>query len=421
MTANVLEHRRAKAFAEALEAHQVEHRDTTRSAHDDAADRGDALAGLIAMADSLGSLPGPQLDREVRTVQRAQLMAAFEQAFSGGGAGVTVPRQRRSRAHRAVPRGRWSRRFAIGGLVAGIAVGSFAGVAAASSNALPGDSLYGMKRGLEGLQLNMAGSDSERGSLLLDQASTRLGEAKGLLGRAGSPAGLNPDTVEQVRRALDDMHAEAIKGRDLLRSVYRSNGSLDPMRKLAGFAEGEDGRWTDLQGKLPVQLIQEAGRVDRLFDDISEDVAPLRLVQQPLQGGGAGSGAADGDQQAQDPVDNTEQRDGTATGSDGKAGSPGRTAPSAGSTATGGGSGVTSGNSAPSAAPDNPPAAVGGLVDGLANGITGTHPSPSPDASATGSPTATPSGAAPSSTTATPPGLDLPPLIPGLLPGLKLG
>ncbi|MFC8453028.1 DUF5667 domain-containing protein [Kitasatospora sp. NPDC057223] len=420
MTANVLEHRRAKAFAEALEAHQVEHRDTTRPADDDAADRGDALAGLIAMADSLGSLPGPQLAEEVRTVQRAQLMAAFEQAFSGGGAGITVPRQRRSRAHRAIPRGRWSRRFAIGGLVAGIAVGSFAGVAAASSNALPGDTLYGMKRGLEGLQLDLAGSDSERGSLLLDQASTRLGEAKGLLGRAGSPSALNPDTVEQVRRALDDMHAEAIKGRDLLRSVYRSNGSLDPMRKLAGFAEGEDGRWSDLQDRLPVQLTREAGRVDRLFDDISEDVAPLRLVQQPLQGGGAGPGAGGGDQQAQDQGGGTEQGAETAGGgSGGKAGTPGRPAPSAGSTATG--TGVTSGDTAPSAAPANPPAAVGGLVDGLANGITGTHPSPSPDASATGSPAATPSGAAPSSTAANPPGLDLPPLIPGLLPGLKLG
>ncbi len=421
MTANVLEHRRAKAFAEALEAHQVEHRDLTRPADDDAADRGDSMAGLIAMADSLGSLPGPQLDQEVRTVQRAQLMAAFEQAFSGGGAGVTVPRQRRSRAHRAVPRGRWSRRFAIGGLVAGIAVGSFAGVAAASSNALPGDTLYGMKRGLEGLQLDMAGSDSERGALLLDQASTRLGEAKGLLGRAGSPTTLNPDTVEQVRRALDDMHAEAIKGRELLRSVYRSNGSLDPMRRLAGFAEGEDGRWTDLQGKLPVQLTREAGRVDRLFDDISEDVAPLRLVQQPLQGGGAGTGADGGEQQAQSPAGSTDQSGAPTTGSsgNGRPGTSARPAPTAGSTAAG--TTGTDSNSAPSALPGNPPAAVGGLVDGLANGITGVHPSPSPDATATGTPAATPSGAAPSSTAASPPGLDLPPLIPGLLPGLKLG
>lgn len=321
MTANVLEHRRAKAFAEALEAHQAEHRGGTRPT-DGPAGRGDAMAGLLGMADSLGAMPGPELDHEVRSVQRAQLMAAFEQAFSGRGAGLTVPRQRGGRAHRAVPRGRWSRRFAIGGLVAGIAVGSFAGVAAASAGALPGDSLYGMKRGLEGLQLDLAGSDSERGALLLDQASNRLGEAQGLMGRGGSPTALSPDTVEQVRRALDDMHAEAIKGRDLLRSVYRSNGSLDPMRRLAGFAAGEDGRWTELQGRLPVQLTQEAGRVDRLFDDISEDVAPLRLTQQPGQGGGSGSGTS-GDR-TQSTAAESDPGSGPATSGGGPAGAPGR-------------------------------------------------------------------------------------------------
>jgi hypothetical protein len=366
------------------------------------------MAGLLGMADSLGALPGPELDPAVRMVQRAQLMAAFEQEFSGGGAGVAVPRQRGSRAHRAVPRGRWSRRFAIGGLVAGLAVGSFAGVAAASAGALPGDSLYGMKRGLEGLQLDLAGSDSERGALLLGQASHRLDEAQGLIGRAGSPGALAPDTVEQVRQALDDMHAEAIKGRELLRSVYRSNGSLEPMRKLAGFAEGEDGRWTELQGRLPVQLTQEAGRVDRLFDDISEDVAPLRLTQQPGQGGGPGSGA--GGDRTQSTAAETTPGSAPAANSGGAAGSPGR-APSAGSGASGG--------AAPSATPGNPPAAVGGLVDGLANGIAGAQPSPSPDATANGS-TPAPSGT-PSAGPGNPPGLDIPPLIPGLLPGLKLG
>ncbi|MFF1868123.1 DUF5667 domain-containing protein [Streptomyces sp. CB03911] len=409
MTANVLEHRRAKAFAEALEAHQVEHRDAARPV-EAAADRGDAMAVLLGMADSLGALPGPELDPEVRTVQRAQLMAAFEQAFAGG-AGVTVPAQRRSRAHRAVPRGRWSRRFAIGGLVAGIAVGSFAGAAAASTNALPGDTLYGMKRGLEGLQLDFAGSDSERGALLLDQASTRLGEAKGLLGRAGSPSALNPDTVEQVRRALADMHAEAIKGRELLRSVYRSNGSLEPMRMLAGFAEDEDGRWSELQGRLPVQLTQEAGRVDRLFDDISEDVAPLRLVEPAAQGGSADGSGAGGGEHAGGPSDSGQTGGDPAGGTGGaKPGTAGR-APSAGASASGSG--------APSATPGNPPAAVGGLVDGLANGITGAHPSPSPDATPGGS-TAAPTGGA-SNAPSSQPGLDIPPLIPGLLPGLKLG
>ncbi|MFI6446269.1 DUF5667 domain-containing protein [Kitasatospora sp. NPDC050543] len=428
MTANVLEHRRAKAFAEALEAHQVEHRSDTGPA-EGALERGAAMATMIAMADSLGALPGPQLDADVRTVQRARLMAAFEQAFAGGPA-VTVPRQRRHRVAKALPRGRWSRRFAIGGLVAGIAVGSFAGAAAASGNALPGDTLYGMKRGLEGLQLGFAGSDSERGALLLDQASTRLGEAQGLIGRAGSPSALSPDTVEQVRRALADMHTEAIKGRELLRSVYRSNGSLEPMRKLAGFAEGEDGRWAQLQDRLPAQLTQEVSRVDRLFDDISEDVAPLRLVHPPAKGGqGSGSGAgggtskspaapAEGQSQGGSPAGSGSAGDGAASG--GKAGATGK-APSTGSTPSGGAGGGSV--NVPSGVPSTPPDGVGTLVDGLTNGITapvpGTGVKPSPSADATPATAPQPTGT-PSTAPGGQQGLDLPPLVPGLLPGLRV-
>ncbi|MBV6696285.1 hypothetical protein KV557_03970, partial [Kitasatospora aureofaciens] len=295
MTANVLEHRRAKAFAEALEARQAEQRGAAdaESANTSATGQNSTATGeLLDLAGALGALPGPALDPEVRTVQRAQLMAAFEQAFAGG-PGATVPRQRRHRAIRTAPRGRWSRRFAIGGLVAGLAVGSLAGAAAASTSALPGDTLYGMKRGLEGLRLDLAGSDSERGQLLLDNAATRLGEAKTLVGRTDTVGSLTPGTVEQVRRALDDMHTDALKGRELLRSVYRSNGSLDPVRTLAGFAHEEDGRWTELEGKLPVQLTEQAHLVNQLFDDINEDAAPLRLVQPPAKSGGpAGTGAS---------------------------------------------------------------------------------------------------------------------------------
>ncbi|WP_030232074.1 DUF5667 domain-containing protein [Streptomyces sp. NRRL S-350] len=429
MTANVLEHRRAKAFAEALEAHQTEQR---AAANAESANTTGAAAGSVAMAElvglteSLGALPGPALDREVRTVQRAQLMAAFEQAFAGG-PGATVPRQRRHRAIRTAPRGRWSRRFAIGGLVAGLAVGSLTGAAAASSNALPGDTLYGLKRGLEGLRLDFAGSDAERGELLLDNAATRLGEADALVGRTGPAGGLSPATVEQVRHALDDMHADALKGRELLRSVYRSNGSLDPMRALAGFAHDEDGRWSELQGKLPVQLTQQADLVNRLFDDISEDVAPLRLVQAPAKSGGTAGPGAGGDSSG--PAGGSPA--GAPTG--GSADAPGAQSP--GSGATGGnrpgsterapanpGAGATGGlgkgGGLPGTLPTSAPDAVNGLVGDLTGGLTGTKPSPSSDAAPSQAPQ--PSGTPGTPDAARQQGVEVPPLVPGLLPGLRI-
>ncbi|MFI9360598.1 DUF5667 domain-containing protein [Kitasatospora sp. NPDC053057] len=428
MTANVLEHRRAKAFAEALEAHQAEQR---RAANAESANAASAEAGSVAMAelvglaDALGALPGPALEQEVRTVQRAQLMAAFEQAFAGG-PGAAVPRQRRHRAIRTAPRGRWSRRFAIGGLVAGLAVGSLAGAAAASSSALPGDTLYGMKRGLEGLRLDLADSDSERGELLLGNAATRLGEANALVGQTGSTTGLSPATVDRLRRALDDMHADALKGRDLLRSVYRSNGSLDPMRALAGFAHDEDGRWSELQGRLPVQLTEQAHLVDQLFDDISEDVAPLRLAQPPAKSGGpAGTGAGDDSSSSTggSPAGSGANGSGAAPGSGQSQGSAGNRPgtdhapadPGTGSTA---GSGAKGGG-LPGALPSGAPDAVNGLVGDLTGGLSGAgKPSPSADAAPPQVPQQ-PSGL-PSAPTAAQQGVDVPPLIPGLLPGLRI-
>ncbi|MFJ9607901.1 DUF5667 domain-containing protein [Kitasatospora sp. NPDC101176] len=435
MTANVLEHRRAKAFAEALEAHQAELRgaDDAESATTAAGGSGSATtAELVGLTDVLGALPGPALDREVRTVQRAQLMAAFEQAFAGGG-GAAVPRQRRHRAIRTAPRGRWSRRFAIGGLVAGLAVGSLAGAAAASSNALPGDTLYGMKRGLEGLRLDLADTDSERGELLLDNAATRLGEVRTLVGHGDQGSTLSPGTVERVRRALDDMHADALKGRELLRSVYRSNGSLDPMRALAGFAHDEDGRWAELEGQLPVQLTQQAHLVSQLFDDISEDVAPLRLVPPATKNGGktgTGAGGGTAGPTGGAPADTTAGDPGTApdtgpaqkggTGASGGAGRPGGTerAPASSGASTPGGNGAKGGG-LPSTLPTSAPDAVNGLVGDLTSGLTGGKPSPSADPAPpqvpqppTGTPSAPVSGQ--------PQGVEVPPLIPGLLPGLRI-
>ncbi|WP_460625093.1 DUF5667 domain-containing protein, partial [Kitasatospora kifunensis] len=312
MTANVLEHRRAKAFAEALEAHRTGQ--PAESA---------TLGQLLDTTKALTALAAPAMDAGVKSEQRALLLAAFEQHAAGGL--PTVPRQRRHRAERGLQRRRWGRRFAITGLVAGVTVGSFAGVAAASSGALPGDPLYGMKRGLEGLRLDLAGSDAERGALLLDQASTRLAEARSLVGRGGGNGALSQSTVAQLASALKDMHAEAAKGRDLLRSVYRANGSLDPMRTLASFAEAQDNHWSALQPRLPQQLTPVAGQVDQLFGDLNEDVAPLHL--EPAQGPAAPGqtpavGPATGSGQAASPAN-------SATGN-GQGGHPASTAPSGG-------------------------------------------------------------------------------------------
>ncbi|MFE0460555.1 DUF5667 domain-containing protein [Kitasatospora sp. NPDC058965] len=400
MTANVLEHRRAKAFAEALEAH--------RTGQQPAAVGSAPLGQLLDTAEALSALSVPGLGAEKRAEQRALLMAAFEQTVAGGG--LAAPVARRHRADRIGHRRRWGRRFAITGLVAGVTVGSFAGVAAASSGALPGDPLYGMKRGLEGLRLDLADSDAERGSLLLDQATTRLAEARSLIGQTDGK-GLSPQTVSRLGNALRDMHAEAAKGRDLLRSVYRANGSLDPMRKLAAFTEGQDGHWNNLQSQLPAQLTPEAGQVDQLFGDFTAEVAPLHLDQGHGHPAGTPSTApsSDGSGAGGSPSTGTGGQQAASPNPDGRGNRPdGGTADRSGGAA---------GGSNPAGA--NP---VGGLVNGLTGSLTGQNGVAGAPSGAPGSPAATPDGS-PSAAPSTPApqqGLNLPPLIPGLLPGLDL-
>ncbi|MER5862369.1 DUF5667 domain-containing protein [Kitasatospora sp. NPDC002040] len=362
------------------------------------------MAELLSMADALGALPEPELSAEARTLQRAQLMAAFERDWTGSPA-ARVPQQRRHRAVRSGARTRWGRRLAIGGLVAGVAVGSFAGAAAASSNALPGDTLYGMKRGLEDLRLSWAGSDSEVGALLLDQASTRLEEAQGLLGRTDTGASLSPDTVEQVRRALDDMHAEAVKGRELLRSVYRSNGSLDPMRKLATFTDAEDDRWAAVQGQLPSQLTGQASKVNSLFDEMTEDVAPLRLTQPAAKGGAPAAPGGGAQQSTGGSGSSPATGHGTADRPRSEQGRP--------DSGTGAGATTPSGKASPGLLDKLLPGAITG------NGGTGSSPAAGPAEHPAEAPAPADSGAPQDQ----PPTQELriPALIPGLLPEISLG
>ncbi|CAM5671970.1 hypothetical protein SHIRM173S_01030 [Streptomyces hirsutus] len=127
-------------------------------------------------------------------------MAAFEAMLqegtaAGEAADSSVPDQRSRRArgaHRATPlgklrpRSRLAKGLTAGGLGVTVAAGAFGGVAAANSYALPGDSLYGLKRGIEDVKLGLADGNDERGRVFLDHASTRLGEARRLMERGRS-------------------------------------------------------------------------------------------------------------------------------------------------------------------------------------------------------------------------------------------
>ncbi|PWS40852.1 hypothetical protein DKT74_30655 [Streptomyces sp. ZEA17I] len=401
MIANVSAHRRANAFAQALEEQTPQGAAAVQPEEPaDQADRGP----LLALANGLGELPKPQLDPEVKEVQRAQLVAAMEAMFAEGGAstGPTVPVQRGKGAHRASPlrrlrpRSRWAKGLTAGGLTVGVAAGAFGGVAAASSDALPGDSLYGLKRGMEDISLGMTKGDTDRGEAYLDQASTRLNEARRLMerGRAGE---LDHESLGAVRRALNGMSHDASEGHRLLHSAYQRDGSIGPIQALDTFSRSHRATWSSLSDRLPVQLTDIRDQVSSVFEAIEDDVAPLQsLLPRPPGGGKESTERSD----TTTPAPGSPRTDGPSPAP------PSQSEGSADSSTAPKPSGPSDSSDPSGSAPAD--GLLGGGTDGLLDDLPTdglTQPSPEDRPSTTPRPA---------------PDVTLPPLLPGLLPGLGI-
>ncbi|WP_328900805.1 MULTISPECIES: DUF5667 domain-containing protein [unclassified Streptomyces] len=392
MIANVSAHRRANAFAQALEEQSL--RGAAAVQPEDPAEQADR-GPLLALANGLGELPKPQLDPEVKVVQRAQLVAAMEAMFAEGGASAdpTVPSQRSRGSHRASPlrklrpRSRWTKGLAAGGLTVGVAAGAFGGVAAASSDALPGDSLYGLKRGMEDLHLGLTRDDTDRGEIFLDQASTRLGEARRLMERARA-GDLDHEQLAEIRRTLNGMSHDATEGHRLLHAAYERDGALGPIQTLDSFSRSHRDTWSSLRDRLPVQLTDVGNQVSSVFDAIDEEVAPLQSLFPRV------------------PERGPESRRSDSTGTSADPSTDARTpSPSSSSSRHEDGDTGSSTSPRPSDAGSSP---AGGLIGG---GTDGLFDPPSPDATS-------PSKEAPSSTPS--PDITIPPLLPGLIGGLGI-
>ncbi|MYY13290.1 hypothetical protein GT204_31550 [Streptomyces sp. SID4919] len=424
MIANVSAHRRANAFAQALEeptdrgpaAEQSDQRSAPGATPDPA---GTAPTGprteqqrLLTLAGGLADLPRPTLDPEVKIVQRAQLVAAMEamlMAGAGGGAmDPSVPEQRSRKgtkgAHRAGPlrklrpRSRLSKSLVAGGLTVGVAAGALGGVAAASSDALPGDSLYGLKRGVEDIKRGLADGDTDRGEIYLDQASTRLSEARRLMERDRG-GHLDHESVGEVRRTLNGMRHDAAEGHRLLLAAYERDGSLGPIQALSAFSRSHRDSWSALRDRLPVQLGDVSQEVSSVFDAMEQEVEPLRslLPEPPAPRGGPSQGPRTERSPAGPTQDGTERPAAPTRSGEGEA--PRDTTPRD----QGGGSPEPS-------APDPSGKKDEGLLGGGTGGLLDTpkeqdKASPSPSGRTSPVPK---------------PDVTLPPLLPGLLPGLGL-
>lgn len=403
MIGSVSASRRANAFAQALEDSRSEgvpgdpHEHGSSRRHDGTTDDTERKR-LLALASRLESRPRPELDPEVKTVHRAQLIAAMESALADRRVGDPEVPEQRAEPDRQIgrpsdplgpllklrPRSRFTKGLAAGGLTFGVAAGALTGVAAASTDALPGDSLYGLKRGMESIKLGLAHGDLERGRVYLNQASTRLQEVHRLLER--QPAGeLDAESLEEIRRALTGMRHDAAEGHRLLSHAHHQDGSLGPIESLSSFTSSHRRDWGELRDQLPPQLSQVGDEVNSIFEAIDSQVDPVRS-QLP---------SALGTKNAQGPA-----------------------APS-GRPGTGGEEHAGSGSDAPPEKhdPSGSGASASDEESPRAEGLLGNGPGLlQPPSSSSGEPPGSPD--APEQSAA--PDITIPPLIPDLLRGLDL-
>jgi hypothetical protein len=248
--------RRAERLAQLLDEATGGPRHHTRNGHDE------QLAGYVRLSAGLTSAAGlaPDPTPEFRASLRARLVATAERegiSATSTDDGSPDTDGKRGRHSGPVVGSGWAR----GAILIGLAVGTLAlsGMYAASSNTVPGDALYSIKRSAESVRLALAGSDVNRGQLYLEFARNRLAEAVSVGAISARLSDLLEDMDNQTRAGIRLLTVAALERRD--------RTALDP---VDGFVRGQQGMLAGLGHGARVR------RSVDLLDRVGERSAGLR-------------------------------------------------------------------------------------------------------------------------------------------------
>lgn len=242
------------------------------------------LATLVALARSLAPAPITPAPG-FRAALRERLVA------EAAARPLTVPAPRAPGAPRTDAPARHAVRHAVATVTA-LTLVSGVGAAAASTHAVPGDLLYGLKRQVEGVQLALAFGDLAEGRELLDQAGARLGEAERL-----AAAG---DSRVVISALLREYAAASEAGAAELTRSYRDTGSEEPLRVLDRFVTDSEERLQDLlllldpslraQVRAALDALEALGAQTRAV--LPASASASALTGQVVGDGGTGDGWA---------------------------------------------------------------------------------------------------------------------------------
>ncbi len=143
-----------------------------------------------------------------------------------------------------------------------VLLGGGIGSAAAAQQAMPGDTLYGMKRSIENVATNVGIGDDSRGRRDLEHAKTRLSEVQALAGNGGSATTING--------TLDDFSAQARKGVSRLVASYQQDGDASSIVAVTAFITSARQGLGELAPKLPPESLKSAVEALATIDQLAQ-------------------------------------------------------------------------------------------------------------------------------------------------------
>lgn len=266
------------------------------------------FADLLEVVGALRTAPPPSPRPEFVADLRSRLMTAAEAALVVPSTPTPTP------TPEPAPTRRRERRLAAA--VGGFAViSATASMAVAAQSALPGDTLYPLKRGIENVQVQVRAGDDDKGAALLENAAGRLDEVSEL-SRDGD------GRAADITATLDDFSAQATEASDLLLADYAETGRVASLEELRDFAADSLTALEGLEGVVPPEArdaLLDAAQVVTGIDEAAVEACPVctdgpAAISPLLTAGDAAGVPGTIDQFTRSPKPARAETDGAATG-----------------------------------------------------------------------------------------------------------
>ncbi|GAW48835.1 MULTISPECIES: DUF5667 domain-containing protein [unclassified Nocardioides] len=214
-------------------------------------------ADLLELVGAMRGVPAVTARPEFVATLRERLMAEADTALVPTDVSrLTLPARRPGRERR------------LAAVVGGIAiVGATTSIAVASQSALPGDSLYPIKRVLERAHTGLSVGEGNKGTTMLASATDRLDEVDALARQ--------DDFGDDVRVAdtLNAFTEQATAASDLLIADYTHTGNASSIAHLRDFASSSLDQLAALEPLVPADARDELIRAAGVLTTIDAEAA----------------------------------------------------------------------------------------------------------------------------------------------------